>query len=66
MRCDWIAQGLLNATQQHEVKVPLVVRLQGTNVEEGRRLLRGASRLNLVSADDLAAAARKAVEFAAR
>ncbi len=64
MRCDWIAQGLLNATQQLEVKVPIVVRLQGTNVEEGRRLLKSASRLNLISVDDLAAAAKQAVELA--
>ena len=39
MRCDWVAQGLLNATQRLDVKVPIVVRLQGTNVEAGRRLL---------------------------
>ncbi len=64
MRCDWIAQGLLNATQQLEVKVPIVVRLQGTNVEEGRRLLTQAKRLNLISVDELEAAARKAVELA--
>jgi succinyl-CoA synthetase beta subunit len=74
MRCDWVAQGLLNATQQLDVKVPIVVRLQGTNVEEGRRLLKSASssaplgtgRLNLSSVDDLAAAANQAVELAAR
>ena len=75
MRCDWIAQGLLNATQQLDVKVPIVVRLQGTNVEEGRRLLKGASpgpegggagRLNLTSVDDLAAAAKHVVELTAQ
>jgi len=65
MRCDWIAQGLLNATQQLEVKVPIVVRLQGTNVEEGRRLLADAKRLSLISVDELADAARKVVELAA-
>ena len=64
MRCDWIAQGLLNATQQLEVKVPIVVRLQGTNVEEGRRLLGEAKRLNLISVDALEGAARKVVEVA--
>ncbi|MBI4341835.1 MAG: ADP-forming succinate--CoA ligase subunit beta [Candidatus Omnitrophica bacterium] len=63
MRCDWIAQGLLNATQQLEVKVPIVVRLQGTNVEEGRRLLTQAKRLNVISVDELAAAARRVVEL---
>lgn len=64
MRCDWIAQGLLQATQQLDVKVPIVVRLQGTNVEEGRRLLAQAKRLNLISVDELADAARKVVELA--
>ncbi|MBI3330711.1 MAG: ADP-forming succinate--CoA ligase subunit beta [Candidatus Omnitrophica bacterium] len=66
MRCDWIAQGLLNATQQLEVRVPIVVRLQGTNVEEGRRLLKAAKRLNLISVDELADAAKRAVELAAK
>ena len=64
MRCDWIAQGLLNASQALQVKVPVVVRLQGTNVEEGRRLLRQSQGLKLVSADELAEAAHKAVELA--
>ena len=64
MRCDWIAQGLLNATQQLQVTVPIVVRLQGTNVEEGRRLLKSASRLHLISVDELEDAARKVVELA--
>ena len=64
MRCDWIAQGLLNATQQLQVKVPIVVRLQGTNVEEGRKLLKDAHRLNLISCDELEEAARKVVELA--
>ncbi len=63
MRCDWIAQGLLNATRTLNVRVPIVVRLQGTNVEEGRRLLTDAKHLNLISVDDLEAATRKAVEL---
>jgi succinyl-CoA synthetase beta subunit len=66
MRCDWIAQGLLNATRSLNVQVPLVVRLQGTNVEEGRRMLAEAKGLNLISVDDLEAATRKAVELAQR
>ena len=66
MRCDWIAQGLLNATQRFEVRVPIVVRLQGTNVEEARRLLQAARRLNLLSVEEFADAARQAVELAAR
>ena len=64
MRCDWIAQGLLNATRQLDVTAPIVVRLQGTNVEQGRTLLAQAKRLNLLSVDELEAAARKVVELA--
>ena len=64
MRCDWIAQGLLKATQQLDVNVPIVVRLQGTNVEEGRRLLAEAKRLNLISVDELADAAQRVVQLA--
>ena len=64
MRCDWIAQGLLNATEQLQVKLPIVVRLQGTNVQEGRQLLAAAKRLNLISSDELADAAKKVVELA--
>jgi succinyl-CoA synthetase beta subunit len=64
MRCDWVAQGLLNATQQLDVKIPIVVRIQGTNVEEGRRLLTQVKLLNLISVEELEAAARKTVELA--
>lgn len=63
MRCDWIAQGLLNATASLKVAVPIVVRLAGTNVEEGRRLLAGTD-LPMTTADDLADAARRVVELA--
>ncbi len=63
MRCDWVAQGLLNATKALKVGVPIVVRLQGTNVEEGRTLLMHATGLNIISVDELFAAAKKAVEL---
>jgi succinyl-CoA synthetase beta subunit len=63
MRCDVIAQGILNAAREIRLRVPLVVRLEGTNVEEGRRLLEG-SGLSLITASDLADAARKAVDAA--
>ena len=63
MRCDWIAQGLLNATASLKVTVPIVVRLAGTNVEEGRRLLAGTD-LPMTTADDLADAAQRVVELA--
>ncbi len=64
MRCDWIAEGLLKATQRLDVKVPIVVRLQGTNVDEGRALLANAKRLNLISVEGLADAAMRVVELA--
>ena len=38
-RCDWVAQGVVQAVREVELEVPLVVRLAGTNVEEGRKIL---------------------------
>ncbi len=64
MRCDWIAEGLLKATEKLQVSIPIVVRLQGTNVEEGRNILKQANALNLISVDELGEAARKVVEVA--
>ena len=63
MRCDVIAGGVVAAAKDLGVKVPLVVRLQGTNVEQGRKIL-GDSKLNIVAIDDLAEAAKKVVELA--
>jgi succinyl-CoA synthetase beta subunit len=60
VRCDMIARGVIEAAREVEVKVPLVVRLEGTNVEEGRRLL-GESGLDLIVAEGMADAAEKAV-----
>ena len=62
-RCDVIAQGIINAANAVKLSVPLVVRLEGTNVEEGRRLLK-ESGLALITANDLADAAQKAVKAA--
>jgi succinyl-CoA synthetase beta subunit/malate-CoA ligase subunit beta len=62
-RCDWIAEGVVQATREQEVGVPVVVRLAGTNVDEGRRIL-DASGLELIQADDLDDAAAKAVAAA--
>ncbi len=59
-RCDWVAQGVVQACQTVDVKVPLIVRLAGTNVEEGQRIL-AESGLNLITANTLAEAAEKAV-----
>jgi succinyl-CoA synthetase beta subunit len=63
MKCDVIAQGIINAAKAVKLSVPLVVRLEGTNVEIGRRLLK-ESGLALVAANDLADAAQKAVNAA--
>jgi succinyl-CoA synthetase beta subunit len=63
MKCDIIAQGIINAAKALKVSVPLVVRLEGTNVEKGKQLLK-ESGLALIAADDLADAAQKAVKAA--
>jgi succinyl-CoA synthetase beta subunit len=62
-RCDVIAQGIINAANTVKLSVPLVVRLEGTKVEEGRNLLK-ESGLALITANDLADAAEKAVKAA--
>jgi succinyl-CoA synthetase beta subunit len=63
MRCDVIAQGIINAARTVKLSVPLIVRLEGTNVEQGKQLLK-ESRVALITADDLADAAQKAVKAA--
>jgi|TARA_B100001013_G_scaffold80854_1_gene43739 succinyl-CoA synthetase beta subunit len=59
-RCDWVAEGVVKAMTDLEMKVPVVVRLSGTNVEEGRRIL-AESDVELITADTLAEAGEKAV-----
>ena len=59
-RCDWVAEGVVQAVKKIDLKIPLVVRLSGTNVNEGRRILRD-SGLPIIMADTLAEAAEKAV-----
>jgi malate-CoA ligase subunit beta len=59
-RCDWIAEGVVRAVQDLKLTMPLVVRLSGTNVEEGRKLIR-ESGLNITTAETLAEAAEKVV-----
>jgi succinyl-CoA synthetase beta subunit len=61
MRCDVIAEGVVAAVKEVGLKVPLVVRLEGTNVEQGKKIIR-ESGLNVVSADDLDDAAQKIVK----
>jgi succinyl-CoA synthetase beta subunit len=60
MRCDVIAEGIIAAVKEVGLKVPLVVRLEGTNVKEGKAIL-DASRLDVISASDLDDAAQKIV-----
>ncbi len=59
-RCDWVAQGVVQAVREVRVPVPLVVRLAGTNVEDGRRILK-ESGLEILTADTLSEAADRVV-----
>ena len=60
LRCDIVAHGMIEAAKQTELKVPIVVRMRGTNVDEGMRLL-GESGLPMILAKDLSDAAEKVV-----
>ncbi|TLY86807.1 MAG: succinate--CoA ligase subunit beta, partial [Gammaproteobacteria bacterium] len=64
VRCDLIAEGVINAVKRVGVKVPVVVRLEGTNADKARALLAG-SALAITAAADLTDAARKVVALAA-
>ena len=59
-RCDWVAEGIVQALEKIEVKVPLVIRLAGTNVEKGNKILKD-SKINYIEANTLEDAANKAV-----
>ena len=61
MRCDIIAEGVVAAVKEVGLKVPLVVRLEGTNVEKGKEII-NTSGLNVIAADDLSDAAQKIVK----
>jgi succinyl-CoA synthetase beta subunit len=61
MKCDVIAEGVVAAAKEIELKVPLVVRLAGTNFEKGKEILNN-SGLTIIPADDLNDAAKKIVE----
>lgn len=63
MKCDVIAQGIIEAAKIVSLNVPVVVRLEGTNVELGKKML-AESGLNLISADNMSDAAKKVVEAA--
>ena len=63
MRCDVIASGILQAAQELSMKKPIVIRLQGTNVEKAKALIEG-SGFRMIVADDLDDGAEKAVRIA--
>lgn len=65
LRCDRLANGLIEAAKMVEIKVPVVVRMEGTNVEEGRKIL-AESGLNFINAVDMWDGAQKAVALASK
>jgi len=64
MRCDVVAEGLVNAAREVDLKVPLVVRLEGTNVDQGRKIL-ADSGISVINATTMADAAEKVAAAAA-
>ena len=64
VRCDLIAEGIINAVKEVGIDIPVVVRLEGTNVKKGKKML-AESGLDIIAADDLNDAAQKAVRAAA-
>ena len=63
LRCDVLAQGVISAVKELGVPVPIVIRMEGTNVDEGKRLLR-ESGMNFSTADSMGEAATKVVQLA--
>jgi succinyl-CoA synthetase beta subunit len=61
MRCDVLAEGVVEAAKQAKLNVPLVVRMEGTNVEQGKAILKN-SGIKVIAAADMADAARRVVE----
>jgi len=61
MKCDVIAEGVIAAVKETNLAVPLVVRLEGTNVEEGKKII-NESGLDVIAADDLKDGAQKIVK----
>lgn len=62
MNCAVLAEGIIDAAKENGIKVPLVVRMEGTNVDQGKKLLKD-SNLSIITADGLAEAAEKVVKF---
>src|SRR5712671_2598203 len=63
LRCDVLAQGVIAAVRELGVRVPIVIRMEGTNVDEGKRLL-GESKMNFATADGMGEAATRVVQLA--
>jgi succinyl-CoA synthetase beta subunit len=63
LRCDRLAEGVITAVRKLDVKIPVVIRMEGTNVELGRKML-AESGLNFTNADGMGDAAQKAVRLA--
>ena len=63
LRCDVLAEGVIAAVKELGVSAPIVIRMEGTNVDEGKRLL-GASGMNFTTADSMGEAAKKVVQLA--
>jgi len=63
LRCDVLAQGVIAAVKELGVPVPIVIRMEGTNVDEGKRLLE-ESGMKLATADSMDEAAKKVVQLA--
>ena len=63
LRCDRLAEGVIHAVRSLQVILPIVIRMEGTNVEQGKRMLQ-ESGLNFITADGMQEAAEKAVKAA--
>jgi succinyl-CoA synthetase beta subunit len=63
-RCDEVARGILEALDRMKIEIPIVVRLDGTNAEEGRQILAAAAPTNLHVSPTMLEAAKRAVELA--
>ena len=61
MRCDVLAQGVVEAAREVKLSIPLVVRMEGTNVDKGKKIL-AESGIKVIAATDMADAARRVVE----
>jgi succinyl-CoA synthetase beta subunit len=64
MRCDIIAEGIITAVKEVGMQIPVIVRLEGTNVDLGKEMLK-SSGLNIISAEGLTDAAKQAVKAVA-